>query len=314
MPELPEKQNNSERVENPKLAEEMAYIEKPYRDESFERKEETQARYDFIHSDAYREYLRKIQEEHLERLNYRANHLDEIIKERLAREEAWKREREVLEKMDLEERGKEIERFGKEEMEFDEEKIQAIKERYKRFLERYLASSEQRLDELFEEMVRGLDEEEFNEDELREAREYAEGPIPTGIKKAEDYQRTYLRRAKQKPLSEQEALKEGSLVQEQAREQVESLLPYGEMMTPLGPREEWGWEELTQYNDVRNWVKQPLDEHITSADYDKALEYIERLKEVKPSDLVTWLTARLQLKSLEIKAWLRNKKKEAEGT
>lgn len=318
MPKPPEQfkpeENDKERINDPELAEGMAYAEKPYRDESIRRKSETQDRYDFIHSDAYREHLRKLEEERLEWLNDYANSLDETIKEKIAREEAWKKEPEILKKLhDLEERHKEIERFRKEEVRFDEEKIQAIKERYKRRFRTYLEWNEQRFNDYVQEMIRSLDESEFNEAETQKAKEWYEGPIPTGIQKAEDYKRTYLRRAKQKPLSETEAIKEGTQVRERAREETEARLEYGQLLKDFqGEMRHLGWEELKKYNDVRNWLNKSLDEHIKSEDYEEALEYVERLKEIPLFNFASWLKAQVELKALELKDRIRKQKEKSE--
>ncbi|GEM_PF-3753553 len=244
MSELP--QNNSERIEDPKLAEEMAYVENPSREVSLDIKKSRQEEY-LYEKECFDEEIEELREMH-RRGEINDNELEERIKKATDDfEEEWNPN-----------------------------------------------SSE------------GFHGRNYEDDIKRQ--------ISLGIRHAEDYQRTYLRRAKKGPLSEKEALGEGSLVQERAREEAEDRLLYSEMMTPLGPREEWGMEELKEYNDIRNWLAKPLDEHISSANYDEALEYIERLKEVPSSDFVTWLTARLQLKALGIKAWLRNKKREAKET
>lgn len=317
MPKSPEKfkpeENDKERINDPELAEGMAYAEKPYRDESIRRKSETQARYNFIHSDEYREHLRKLEEESLELLNDYANSLDEVIKEKIAREEAWKKEPEVLRKLGINERHKEIERFRKEEMKFDEEKIQAIKERYKRRFRTYLVWDEQRFNDYVQEMIRSIDETEFSDVEIQRAKDWDEGPIPTGIQKAEDYKRTYLRRAKQESLSEAEATKEAVQVRERAREEAEARLEYGQLHKDFqGEMRHLGWEELKKYNDIRNWLNKSLDEHVRAEDYEEALEYVERLKEIPLFNFASWLKARVELKALEMKDALRRRKEKKE--
>lgn len=150
-------------------------------------------------------------------------------------------------------------------------------------------------------------------DEAQRRKELIEGPIPTGIQKAEDYKRTYLRRAKQKPLSESEALSEASQVRERAREEAEARLQYGELLEDFqGEMRHLGWEELKKYNDVRNWLKKPIDEHIKSEDYEDALEYVERLKEIPLFNFAAWLKAQVKLKMLEIKAQIRKQKEKSE--
>lgn len=54
-----------------------------------------------------------------------------------------------------------------------------------------------------------------------------------------------------------------------------------------------------------------MDEHIRPEDYEEALEYIERLKEVPISNFIFWLRAQVELKSLEIKAWIRRQKEKS---
>ncbi len=193
----------------------------------------------------------------------------------------------------------------------NETKRQQIRERFQRRFGRELGISDEQLDALVQETRNIVDQRWL--DEAQRRKEWIEGPIPTGIQKAEDYKRTYLRRAKQKPLSEPEALKEASQVKERAREEAEARLQYGELLKDFqGEMRHLGWEELKQYNDVRNFLNKPLDEHIKPEDYEEALEHIERLKEVPIFNFTSWLRAQVELKSLELKAWIRKRKEKSE--
>jgi len=69
-----------------------------------------------------------------------------------------------------------------------------------------------------------------------------------------------------------------------------------------------GWDQLQQFNAARNFLNIPLDEHIKAKDYNEALEYIERLKEIPILNLGPWFIAQLEFKALEIKDRLRRRK------
>ena len=73
-----------------------------------------------------------------------------------------------------------------------------------------------------------------------------------------------------------------------------------------------GWEELKEYNDVRNWLNKSLDEHVKAEDYEEALEYIERLKEVPIFNFASWLKAQVELKVLELKDRIQKQKEKLE--
>lgn len=305
--------NESERIGDVKLAEGMAYAEKPYRDTSFERKVIDQAHYDFIHSDAYREHLRKIEEARLQTKVSLMNMVDEKIKDRLTREEFWKRGGALLLREvgfdDLTKRHAIVERFRKEEMHFDEEKIQEIKRRYLRRFQTYLTWNEERFNEMVERTIKWLDETKFSEEQMGRNKETAEAPIARGIQAAEDFKRTYLRRAKQGRLSEEEALFEGAQVRERAREEAEARLEYGKIFAAMDEASKHlSWEDMVKYNDTRNWLNKPLDQHIKANDYEEALEYVERLKEIPLFNFASWLQAQIELKRLEIKDRLRARK------
>lgn len=150
-------------------------------------------------------------------------------------------------------------------------------------------------------------------EEAQRRKEWIEGPIPTGIQKAEDYERTYLRRAKQEPLNETEAQKEAAQVRERAREKTEARLEYGQLLKDFqGEMRHLGWEELKKYNDVRNWLNKSLDEHIKSEDYKEALEYVERLKEIPLFNFASYLKAQVELKALELRDLIRRRKEKSE--
>lgn len=301
--------NNNERINDIALAEGMAYAEKPYRDTVLERKADYQARYDFIHSDAYREHLRRIQEEHQKLQASLMNNIDERMKEKMVIEEAWKRNGEALRKMSFEERMEYLDHFRKEEMHFDEEKIQEIKRRYLRRFQAYLTWNEERFNEYVEGTISSLDKSEFSEEQMRKNKEYAEAPLETGFEAAEDFKRTYLRRAGQERLTEEESLREASQVQERAREEAESKLEYGKIFVAMDEASKHlSWEHLARYNDARNWLNKPLDEHIKANDYEQALEYVERLKEIPLFNFASWLQAQVELKGLEIKDAIRKKR------
>lgn len=209
--------------------------------------------------------------------------------------------RRQIENQDIEER---LEKY-------DEAKRQQIRERFQRVFGRELGISDEELDILVQETRNIVDQRWV--DEAQRRKEWIEGPIPTGIQKAEDYERTYLRRAKQKPLGEGEALKEATQVREQAREEAEAKLEYGQLHKDFqGELRHLGWDELKQYNDVRNFLNKPLDEHIESKDYEEALEYVERLKEIPVSHFMSWLSAMAELKALEIKDRIRRRKEKQE--
>jgi hypothetical protein len=269
MPKSPEQfkqeENDKERVNDPELAEGMAYAEKPYRDESIRRTQEAQQKIDYIHSDAYREERRQIENQEIE---------------------------ERLEK-------------------YDKAKRQQIREHFQRRFGRELGISDEELDALVKDTRNLRDQWWIKEAQRR--KEQIEGPIPIGIQKAEDFKRTYLRRTKQKPLSETEATKKAAQVRERAREEVEARLEYGQLLKDF-QREirHLGWEELKQYNNVRNWLNKPLDKHIEAQDYEETLEHIERLKEVPVFNFASWLAARVELKALEIKDWIRKQKEKPE--
>lgn len=301
---------NNELIEDINLAEGMAYAEKPYRDTTHQRKAEYKARYDYIHSEAYREHLRKIQKEYQKLQEDAMNDIDEKMKEAMSREEAWKRNGEALRKMPFEERRVYLDHFRKEEMHFDEEKIQEIKRRYLRRFQTYLAWNEERFNEFVEESLSSLNKNEFSEEQMRRNNERAEAPLATGFQAAEDFKRTYLRRAKQEHLTKEEALDESSQVRERAREEAEERLEYGKILgdiTEVSKR--LSWEDMARYNDIRNWLNKPLDEHIKASHYEEALEHVERLKEVPLFNFASWLKAQVELKGLEIKDTLRRKRK-----
>ena len=213
----------------------------------------------------------------------------------------YREERRHIENQDTEER---LEKHT-------ETKRQQIRERFQRRFGRELGISDEQLDVLVQETRNLVDQRWINEAQRR--KEWIEGPIPTGIQKAEDYKRTYLRRAKQEPLSEPEALKEASRVRERAREEAEARLQYGELLKDFqGEMRYLGWEELKRYNDVRNWLNKPLDEHIKAEDYEEALEYVERLKEIPLFNFASWLRAQVELRALELKDQIRKQKEKSE--
>ena len=257
--------DNRARVVDPELAEGMAYAEKPYRDESSHRAETQKQRHDHVHSDAYRE------------------------------------ERRQIENGDWEERL----------MRYAETERQEIRERFKKRFGRDVGISDQDLDKLVQE-TRDIVDQRWVE-EAQKRKEWIEGPIPTGIQRGEDYKRTYLRRAEQVRLSETEALEEASQVKERARNEAEVRLRGGEILNDFQENmRHVGWEELKKYNDIRNWLKKPLDEHVRSEDYEEALEYIERLKEISIFNFAPWLGAQVELKTLMLKDWIRKQKEKSE--
>lgn len=313
----------SERIDDKDLAEGMAYVEKPFRDTTIRRREDNQARYDYIHSDEYREHLRKMEEEQLQMFNDYVDHLDKAIRRKMAsREEGKEYEAEELElskefpdKHDLlNEMIRRHKGAPEKERVFDEEKIQKIKDRYIRRFKEYLVWNEKRFEQFVKEIitVKDSDEGEFGEEEMKRKKDYENAPIPTGIRKAEDYKRTYLRRAGQKPLTKEEALKEASQVRERARGEGEETLKYAEILEDFhaGRRNE-GWEEMMEYNNVRNFLNKPLNEHLRAQDYEEALEYVERLKEIPFFNIASWLEAQVKLKILEIKDYIRRRRDES---
>lgn len=216
----------------------------------------------------------------------------------------YREERRQIENQDIEER--------LENEKYNETKRQQIRERFQRRFGRELGISDKELDALVQE-TKNIVEQRWL-DEAQRRKEWIEGPIPTGIQKAEDYKRTYLRRAKQKPLSEPEAFKEASQVKERAREEAEARLQYGELLKDFqGEMRHLGWEELKQYNNVRNWLNKSLGEHIKSEDYEEALEYVRRLKEVPIFNFASWLKAQVELKVLELKDRIRKQKEKSES-
>ena len=193
----------------------------------------------------------------------------------------------------------------------NEIKRQQIRERFQRSFGRELGISDKELDALVQKTRNIIDQCWI--DEAQRRKECIEEPISTGIQKAEDYKKTYLRRAKQKPLSEPEVLKEASQVKERAREKAEARLRYGELLKDFqGEMRHLGWEELKEYNDVRNWLNKSLDEHVKAEDYEEALEYIERLKEVPIFNFASWLKAQVELKVLELKDRIQKQKEKLE--
>jgi len=213
----------------------------------------------------------------------------------------YREERRQIENQDI---GERLEKY-------DEAKRQQIRERFQRRFGRELGISDEELDVLVQE-TRNIRDQWWIE-EAQRRKEWIEGPIPTGIQKAEDYKRTYLRRAKQKPLNEVEAQKESAQVRERAREETEARLEYGQLLKDFqGEMRHLGWEELKEYNDVRNWLSKSLDEHIKSEDYEEALEYVERLKEIPLFNFASWLKAQVELKALELKDLIRRRKEKSE--
>lgn len=271
----PKGPENGELIEDIGLAEEMARAEKPYRDTSFDRARANKKELDYFTSNEFREE--------------RTAELNEEFQESLA----------YLEGLDEPERSKYLEEI---------------------FHPLYGEGSE---------VSRKIDDERLNtwvntpievrttEEEKERRKEWIEGPIPTGIKKAEDVQRTYLRRVKQKPLGEEEASVEASQVRERAREEAEKLRHYRLLAADWDgqlsdvPKNKWSWEQLARFNEIRNFLKIPLDKNIKPQDYEEALEYVERLKEEKPSNFSSWLRAKLELKILELKDFVRRKGNEA---
>ncbi len=194
---------------------------------------------------------------------------------------------------------------------YNEVKRQQIRERFQRRFGRELGIGDEELDEMVRYTRDIVDERWIAEAQRR--KEWIEGPIPTGSQKMEDYKRTYLRRAKQKPLSEEEALKEATQVRERAREETEASLEYGELLKDFqGEMRYLGWKELKEYNDIRNWLNKSLDEHVRAEDYEEALEHIERLKEIPIFNFASWLRAKVELKALELKDLARRKKEKPE--
>ena len=211
--------------------------------------------------------------------------------------DAYREERKAMENSGIEER---LERY-------DDTQKQKIRERFQKMTGRELSISDEELNKLVNETRQIVRERWLAETEERTKIEQA--TVPTGIKKAEDYKRTYIRRFNQQPLPEPEAVKEGALVKERATEEAEAKLKYAELLNNFNADlRHLGWEQLQEYNASRNYLNKPLDEHIQAEDYEEALEHIERLKEVPVSNLGAWLTAQLELKALEVKDWLRRKK------
>jgi len=214
--------------------------------------------------------------------------------------DGYREERRAIENQDTEER---LEKY-------DEARRQQLRERFQRRFGRELGISDEELDELVKQ-TRNIEDEHWIA-EAQKRKELIEGPIPTGSQKAEDYKRTYLRRAKSKPLSKEEAVKEAMRVRERAREEAKARLEYGKLVKDFqGEMRHFGWEELTQYNETRNWLNKPLDEHVKSEDYEEALEYVERLKEIPLFNLASWLQAQVELKALEIKDLIRRQKEKS---
>lgn len=193
---------------------------------------------------------------------------------------------------------------------YDETKRRQIRERFRQRFGQELGISNEGLDASVQE-TRDIREQWWIEGAQRR-KEWIKGPIPTGIQKAEDYKRTHSRRAKQKPWSEGEALKEAAQVRERAREEVEARLEYGQLVKDYQEKmRHLGWEELKKYNDVRNWLNKPLDGHVKSEDYEEALEYVERLKEIPLFNFVPWLKARVELKAFELNDWIQRQKEKS---
>lgn len=189
----------------------------------------------------------------------------------------------------------------------DKEKKKKILARFKRFTGRELSISEQKLNQLVEESRRIVQERWEAESAERQARENA--PIATGIQKAEDYKRIYIRRYNQQPLNEKEAIEEGAIVQERAREEAEAKLRYAELSKNLNADlRHLGWKQLQEFNSARNFLNRPLDENIKAEDYEEALEHIERLKEIPVIYLGGWFVAQLELIALKIKGVRRSRK------
>jgi hypothetical protein len=189
----------------------------------------------------------------------------------------------------------------------DQVKKQKILKRFKKFTGRELSISETKLDRLVSQTREIVHQRWVANAAERQAREQA--IIPTGIKKAEDYKKTYVRRFNQQPLSGSEAVKEGALVMERAREEAEAKLKYAELLKDFeADLRHLGWEQLQEFNTTRNFLNRPLDKSIKAEDYEEALEHIERLKEVPAFNLSAWFIAQLELKALEIKECLRRRK------
>ena len=232
-------ENDKERIDEPGLAEGMAYAEKSYRDESIRRAEDTKKEIDFINSDKYREERRQ-SENNVRKVAINDAELDKLVTDtRKFREQLW-------------------------------------------------------------------------DEQAQKRKLWIEGPVSTGIEKAEEYKKTHLRRAKQKRLKIVEAAQEATLVKEKAREEAEARLQYGELLKEFREKlKHLGWDEQQKYNDVRNWLNRPLDEHIRKEDYEEALEHVERLKEIPLFNLASWLKAKVELKALEVKNQIRKRKEKS---
>lgn len=278
MEEKPGGNKKDERIEDITLAKGMAYAEKPYRDTSFERAQTRKEWLKYYSSDEFRE-------------------------KRIA--ELNKEFQEMLETLDT--------FSGPERLEFLED-IFAL---YGRDSVTTGKISEEKMGDWIHAPLKFRTSPE----ETARSKDWTEGPIPAGIQKAEDFKKTHERRGRSERLSEAEALEEAIHIREKAREGVELLMQY-HMLSMDWNREldvidkswdeilkidksNWSWEKLKKFNDVRNFLKRPIDTHIKSEDYEEALEYIEHLQEDGSSSFVSWLRSRLVLKALALKDFVR---------
>ncbi len=280
MEEKPGGNRKDERIEDTTLAEGMAYAEKPYRDTSFNRAQSRKEELEYYSSNEFRE--KRIAE-----LNQEFQETLESLKELRGPERL--------------------------------ECLEDIFELYGRDAVTTGKVGEEQMDLWINNPLRYRTTIEAVEDSNR----WIEAPIATGIQKAEDFKRTYERRARSGRLSEAEALKEAVYIREKSREGAELLMQYHMLSMDWNreldiidkswdeilkmDRSTWSWEKLKKFNDIRNFLKSPIDTHIKAEDYEEALEYIERLQEDGSSSFVSWLQSRLVLKALTLKDFIRRK-------
>jgi hypothetical protein len=280
MEEKPGGNKKDERIEDTTLAEGMAYAEKPYRDTSLERAQARKEGLEYYSSDEFRE--KRIAE------------LNQEFQETLA----------TLNELS------------------DPERLKCLEDIFELY-GRDAVTTGKISDEKMSDWIHAPLKFRTSPEEVARSKEWIEGPIPTGIQKAEDFKRTYERRARSGRLSEAEALKEAVYIREKAREGAELLMQYHMLSMDWNreldiidkswdeilkmDRSTWSWEKLKKFNDIRNFLKSPIDTHIKAEDYEEALEYIERLQEDGSSSFVSWLRSRLVLKALALKDFIRRK-------
>jgi hypothetical protein len=211
----------------------------------------------------------------------------------------YKEERRVAENSEIQER---LEKH-------DEVTRQKIKDKFKILFGREPSISEKKLDEAIK-LTQQIVEERWQA-EAQSRQQWIEEPIPTGIQKAEDFKRTYIRRYNQQPLTEEEALKEADLVREKALEEAEAFIQNAKTTVVLfqtirDAYRQWGKgmdPEVNQiYLQMMDKANAEPEKSITPKMYEQALEGIERLKETAVSNLKAWLKAQIELQRLKFKS------------